>query len=253
MIVALVVLGILYKRMIGREIPSPVSRKQAIIPIIFGLISLPASFVLLLGIARGFLALGINSSGANPVLRSLIAALVMAGIPEELAKLFFILLALRIFRSHIRNVYEYILIGAAVGFGFSILEEFLYGSSSGIVAIVRLFTIAAHMIFGIIMARHLGFARHKKETGDKSVAMETIFAILIPILIHTIFDTFTGCSYLLQSERDDFQFFGMILAALVTIILFIAQIIILLRLKRNSGKYCNMMFEQGDSVIAEME
>ena len=71
------------------------------------------------------------------MIRSVIAAFISAGLPEEITKFLMILLTLRIFRGRVRNVYEYILAGAAVGFGFTLLEEFLYGSSAGISAITR--------------------------------------------------------------------------------------------------------------------
>lgn len=50
------------------------------------------------------------------------------------------------FREKIKNVYEYVLIGAAVGFGFTLFEEFCYGFDQDITTLGRLFTVAAHMI-----------------------------------------------------------------------------------------------------------
>ena len=240
-IASLIILGILYKRMIKREVPTPVSKWQAVVPIILGIISLPLSFLMVLGNGLIMVGMGINASEFPPVAGSVYSAFFVAGLPEEVAKLLIILLCLLIFRSKIQNVYEYMLIGAAVGFGFTLFEEFIYGGE-GAAMIARLITIAAHMVFGILMAKHLGLARYYKENSQGSPAKERIFAILLPVVIHTLYDTGTAQNKFLDGSDDDLVI-GLVLAAIAMIVMFAVQIIALVRFKKNTEKYCEMCFE----------
>ena len=180
--------------------------------------------------------------------RSLVGAFFAAGFPEEIAKLIMMIITILVFRSKIRNVYEYIIIGAGVGFGFTLLEEFMYGSD-GLSAIMRLFTVAAHMVFGIIMAKHLGMARYNKSTGKGSVGGEYVKAIVIPILIHTLLDACTATNAFLASEEDAMELIGMAAGIGATTAMFVAQIVVLKKLKKNAESYSNMVFSS--PVITE--
>lgn len=60
-VLAISILSILYKRMIDRETPAKISRKQAIVPVLLGILSVPLSFEnqqligLILGLSAGVL------------------------------------------------------------------------------------------------------------------------------------------------------------------------------------------------------
>ena len=248
-VLSIVILGILYKRARGREKPEPIPKKQAIVPVLLGVISLPLSFMMVL--ANGLITkvMGIDSSKFPLAAHSVYSAFLSAGLPEEIAKLLIILLCLLIFRSKIKNVYEYILIGAAVGFGFTLFEEFLYGGVNAS-AIGRLFTIAAHMVFGILMAKHLGLAKYYKINGQGSPVKERVFAILIPVAIHTFYDMGTSQNKLLEAD-DETAMIGLALAAVALIVMFVLQIIVLVRLKKNTEKYCEMRFSNDTTEIIE--
>ncbi len=239
-VIAPIVLGILYSRMIRREIPGTITKTQAVVPVVLGAVSTVLSFLLFLAI--GFLLdkAGFSTQHLPAFIRSVIAAFISAGLPEEITKFLMILLTLLIFRKRIRNVYEYILIGAAVGFGFTLLEEFLYGSAAGITAIARLITVASHMVFGIVMARHLGTAKYKQITGSGSAAGEYALALLAPILLHSLYDAGTATNAYLSSDKEDAELIGIAFALAVTAALFIVQIVVLVRLKKNTEKYCGM-------------
>ena len=248
LVLALIVLGIIYKRMIGREVPDQISRPQALVPVVLGVISVITSFIMVLGFGTLLLALGYSKDAQPMVVKSLIGAFFAAGFPEEIAKLIMMIITILIFRSKIRNVYEYIIIGAGVGFGFTLLEEFMYGSD-GLSAIMRLFTVAAHMVFGIIMAKHLGMARYNKTTGKGSVGGEYVKAIVIPVLIHTLLDACTATNAFLASEEDAMELIGIVLGIGATTAMFVAQIVVLIKLKKNAEKYSNMVFSS--PVITE--
>ena len=238
--ISLIVLGFLYSRMIRRESPDTITKTQAVVPVILGAVSTVLSFLLFLGIGFALDKAGFSTKQLPSLIRSVAAAFISAGLPEEITKFLMILLTLLIFRRRIRNVYEYILIGAAVGFGFTLLEEFLYGSAAGITAIARLITVASHMVFGIIMAKHLGTAKYNRIKGSGSVTGEYALALLVPILLHTLYDAGTATNAFMNSGNEDEELIGIAFALIVTVVLFILQIVVLVKLKRNSEKYCRM-------------
>ena len=252
LIISLIVLWILYSNMIKREKPSPIGKTQAIAPIFGGLISLLLSFAFFLSIAIVCSKFGYSIKDKVDILNSLVSAFLAAGFPEEIAKLLMILLSLWIFRKKIRNVYEYMLIGAGVGFGFTLFEEFLYGSN-GISMIARVIIIAMHMFLGIIMAKHLGIAKYNKITGKGNVAKEYALALIIPIALHTIYDACTACNYLLKSKDDNTIMIGIILGIIAVIAFFIIQIKILIDFKKDTEKYCGMLFIQTADSKAELQ
>ena len=128
LVLALIILGLLYRNMIRSEVPESISKSQAVVPVVLGVISVPASFLLFLIFGSLLVAAGYSKNKVPMAVSSVIGAFFAAGFPEEIAKLVMIAITILIFRSKIRNVHEYILIGAGVGFGFTLLEEFLYGS-----------------------------------------------------------------------------------------------------------------------------
>ena len=241
LLIALIVLGILYSRMIRREIPSTIAKTQAVVPVILGAGSVVLSFLLFLGIGFALDKAGFSTKQLPALPHSVTAAFISAGLPEEITKFLMILLALLIFRSRIRNVYEYILIGAAVGFGFTLLEEFFYGSDAGLTAIARLITVASHMVFGIIMARHLGMAKYNRIKGGGSAAGEYALALIVPILLHTLYDAGTATNAFMNSGNEDEELIGIVIALAVTVALFVLQIAVLVRLKKDTEKYCGMV------------
>lgn len=240
LLAALIVLGIVYKKMIGWEVSVQISRAQAVTPVLLGVVSLIVSFAMFLGMAALLTTIGFNSTGLPDVARSLIASLIIAALPEELAKLLMILLTVRIFKHKVRNVYEYILVGAGVGFGFTLFEEFLYGS--GAAAVIRLITVAAHMIFNIIMAKHLGIARYNKETGKGSVKVEYAKAFLIPVAIHMVYDSCNANNKLLESQDEKMQLVGIVISLVAMITLFVMQIKTIKAVKRDADMYSGMGF-----------
>ena len=101
-------------------------------------------------------------------------------------------------------------------------------------------TVASHMVFGVIMARHLGKAKYNRIKGSGSVAGEYILALLVPILIHTLYDAGTATNAYLFSGNEEEEEIGIIIALIFTVILFILQIVVLVKTKRNTEKYCGM-------------
>ena len=238
LVLSAIICGILYVRMIRREVPEQIGKAQAITPVALGVISLFLSFIFFLGIGFIVMKAGLNTNEMARVPGSILGAFLLAGLPEELAKLLIILLTLRIFRSKIRNVYEVILVGAAVGLGFTLFEEFAYGGGGA--NLLRLLVIAAHMVFGILMTRHLAQARYDRMTNQGSPAREVLLAILIPVLVHTLYDATNVTNRFVNSGDEGLETIGVVIGILGMLIMFVVQILVLVRLKKNTEKYCAM-------------
>lgn len=240
MFISLVVLTFLYRRMIARDVPEPIGRKQAIVPVLLGLVSLPLSFIFTLLCVGGLInTVGYTSADYPLLAQSVMSAFLAAGLTEELAKFLMIVASFKLFRNTVRNVYEYMLIGAAVGFGFTLPEEFLYGSDL-ITFLLRLDFIAGHLVFGLIMTYYLGLAEHKKITIQGSPAKEYLFALLIPILLHTLYDACTVNNKFLSHNDENIQGIGVIIGLGWSLAAFVLQIVILLKYKKNAGKLCSL-------------
>lgn len=237
-VLSALILGFLYYRMVKRETPSPISWLQALTPIGLGMVSLPVSFYAFIGVSMVINSLGISAGGAHPFVRSLLFAFMMAGCPEELTKLLFMLIAIFLFRKRIRNVYEYILIGAAIGIGFTLPEEFVYGGESSAFWI-RMLTLAGHMIYGIFMAKHLGLAKYNR-LNNKPRFLQYVLAILAPVFLHTLYDACTSNNLMMLDENTAIQDAGIIIGLAGTAIHIIGQFVVLYILKKNTEKYCNM-------------
>lgn len=238
--ISLVVLGVLYTKMIRREIPAPVSKAQVVVPVLLGAVSVYLSFMLFLAIAAGLTGIGADPSGFPAVPRSLYSAFCAAGLPEELTRMLMILLTMFIFRKRIKNAYEIMLVGAGAGFGFTLFEEFLYGSDSILIMVMRLATLAGHMTFGIIMAGYLARARTNKRRGGGPVFGNYVKALLIPVCVHTLYDGFTASNRLLSSADETATVIGICLSVAALVALFILQLRVLAHFRKNTERYCNM-------------
>ena len=238
LLLSAIICGILYSRMIRREVPELIGKSQAITPVVFGIASLVLSFLFFLGLAYTTMKAGINTKEMAPLPGSVLGAFILAGFPEELAKLLFILLALRGFRSKIQNAYEVILIGAGVGLGFTLFEEFAYGGGGA--NFLRLSGLAAHMAFGILMTRHLALARYDRIVNQGSPVKEHVLALVVPMLLHTLYDATNATNRFLQSTDESLEAIGVMIGILGVVFMLVVQILVLVRFKKNTEKYCAM-------------
>jgi RsiW-degrading membrane proteinase PrsW (M82 family) len=219
-----------YVRMVKREDP-PTLGKKSVVPVVLGLVSTVVIVVLAIFLKLFFREFTVT----NPVLKSLFSAFIGAGFTEELGKLLFALIAVAIVRP--RSVYAYSLMFIGVGFGFTLLEEFAYGGGNNLLTLARLPDFALHMVFGMIMGVNLGLARFKGKHG-KSGAMNVIAALVLPVLWHTVFDAATVDNAGIEAENE----IAIIIALLVGLVTTVLQFILLIRFKKKSKEYCQMVF-----------
>lgn len=239
-IVTIVILTILYKNMIKRENPS-IEKAQAVVPVVLGIVSLIVSVLLTLCLAFVLMKLAWNRNNiSNLAFRSLASSFLSAGLPEEIGKCIFILICITIFKP--KNVYEYLLTGFGVGMGFTIFEEFLYGSNL-VAVVVRMIILTFHAVLGSIMASHIGMAKYYKMHNVKNKNITAIYvkALLIPIIIHTIYDaTNIKNAGLEEGVSDVAQAFAVIVALVTLLIAFILQIMVHIKIKNETNKLIDM-------------
>lgn len=255
----LIILGILYKNMIAWEGDYRISRGQALLPVILGLLSVPLSFVFFLIIGLAFKAVtGFVPTDGPVLLASFNHALFSAALNEELAKLIITLIVLCIFSKKVRNVYEYMLIAGAVGFGFTLIEDFVY--SVGLTGLLmRLPNMTVHMMLGLAMGRHLGLARYNKVTGKGSVVKEYLLAYFVPVFWHTVFDFFAANMLIhagdnvetMTPEIERTVYIGAAMVLIVVIPIFFFQFYIFRRLKRNAVNLAALSFMTANSANQE--
>ena len=97
LILALIILGFIYRWMIRNEIPEPISKPQAAVPVVLGVLSVPVSFIFVLILGTLLLKIGYSKTEVPMVVRSVVAAFFGAGFPEEIAKLLMIVITILIF------------------------------------------------------------------------------------------------------------------------------------------------------------
>lgn len=238
--------------MIQRETPERIGALQALLPLGLGIAS-----VFIAGFATIFLAkaagdtvktLAENTSFGGSLLR----AFLMAGFPEEATKLLMILLVPVILRSRVKNVYEYVLIGAAVGFGFAVAEEFYYGdigadeSAADYVSLVgRMISVPAHMSFNMLMGEFLGRAKFSGRTGKGSPALNCVLAILIPMGVHTLYDACTVFNGKLMTG----EMIGALMALAGYVGLIIYEIVVLVRFRKKTETLCAMRLTAAEPAV----
>ena len=239
----IVILGLLYWRMIRRETPERIGAVQALVPLALGVVSMFMGGLATVLLAKALGGMSNMISGNNGFGSSLFRSFLMAGVTEETAKLLMILLALAILKSRVKNVYEYVLIGAAVGFGFSLAEEFYYGgfnaesAAAAYVSLVgRTISVPAHMTFNMVMAEFLGRARFGRLTGKGSPALNAMLALLIPMGVHSLYDACT----VFNSKLVSGELIGVALALAGYAGLLIYELVVLIRFRKKTALFCGM-------------
>jgi RsiW-degrading membrane proteinase PrsW (M82 family) len=120
----------------------------------------------------------------------LILCYIVIGLSEEGFK--YLILKLRTWRSPEFNCrFDGVVYACAVSLGFSLWENILYVLSYGMgTAIVRAVTaIPGHACFGVFMGTWYGLAKRASLRGQEERSrLFRLFAVLIPVLLHGIYD-----------------------------------------------------------------
>ena len=230
-IIAFVLCIFVYIKMVKRD-ESATLGKKSIIPVIFGLFAPIITLLFLILIAGKSFSIEVP----NLVLKSLLKAFVGAGFTEEFIKLLLALLCVAIVKP--KNVYTYALMFVGVGFGFTALEEFVYGGGDSLLSLARIPGFALHMVFGIIMGTHLGLARYNKKTGNGGSVIHICAGLVLPVLWHTVYDAATVDNAGLALENEA----AIIISLVVDIASIVLQFVMLSRFKKQSKDYCQRGF-----------
>lgn len=238
---------VLYVRMYQREVPEPMGKKAAI-PVALGLFAPILSTLLVLAFG---LVLVQTTGGQGPsltslvptyTLKSLVAAFLSAGFPEEFIKGLLLLLSVKLVKP--KNVYECGMLGAGVGTGFTFLEEVLYGGKSLVTSLIRMPFFAMHMVFNLTMALFLGLALHEKQSGRDGATKHAVLAFVMPLLWHTVFDAATAFNKFLEAgidtDNDLLEYVGAGIALVIIIISVALQAWELVQFKKRTAELCAM-------------
>ena len=236
LLLALIILGSVYRKMMRWNSSGIISKKQAYIPIALGVVSTVLSAAVVIGVMMLCLNFGYTKGSIqNPVANSLVAAFLGAGLVEELVKLLMILLSIRLF--HPKNVYECALIGGAVGIGFTLCEEFLYSGS--LLGFVRFINLLLHAAFGIVMGKYIGVGMYRKQNA-LPYKFHYALSIVLPVTLHTLYDACTACNPVFKDETsldDEMSAIGVLIGLACVACSAIWQCIVIKNLKKNANEY----------------
>lgn len=237
---ALVICGLLYMRMIKREVPEPIGKLQAILPAILGGICVPISAGSGIGLLFVLKSIGISTDVMKSFPASFYTAFFMAGGVEELFKFLAMILTLIILKNKVSNIYEYILLGAAVGLGFTVVEDFTFGDSI-IVLLIRTPLMFTHMTLNMIMGEFIGRAKYNKQKGEGQTVLYWILALIIPMALHTLYDAGTVFNFVIIKDGDYIG--GGILGLIAVITNVVVLIKVLTRAKKNAENFSALTIE----------
>ena len=160
-------------------------------------------------------------------------AFFMAGGVEELFKYIAIIITVAVLKNRVSNVYEYILLGAAVGMGFTVAEDFTFGDSL-IVLLIRTPLMFTHMTLNIIMGEFIGRAKYNKQKGEGRTALYLALGLIIPMALHTLYDAGTIFNYPVIKDGDFVA--GGILGGAAILTNIVILIRVLVRARKNAEK-----------------
>ena len=236
--------GFFYYRMIKRETPKPIGWLMALLPIVGGMCTFHISA--LTGIKLYIANIPVREflSKLPAIVESFIGAFLSAGMPEELYKGIVLIILIFIFKP--KKVYEYILMGAGVGLGFTIMEELAYMETPQLTtALVRGIALPAHMSLNMVMGEFLGKAKYNKLHGKGSQIMNYILAFLAPAFLHTLYDAFAANNRMVMNatvsgETGAEFWIGSALFVLVLVAFPIFIYYWLYRCKKKTQEFCAM-------------
>ena len=233
-LLALVICGFLYKRMIKREVPEQIGKLQAILPVILGGICVPISGGSGIGLLLALRSIGISAEAMQALPSSFFTAFFMAGGVEEVYKFLAIILTMVILKNKVSNVYEYILLGAAVGLGFTVAEDFTFGDSL-IVLLIRTPLMFTHMTLNMIMGEFIGRAKYNKQKGEGQTVLFWVLGLIVPIALHTLYDAGTVFNFTVLKDGDYVT--GGILGGVAIIANVVVLINVLVRARKNAENF----------------
>ena len=240
-LVAFALCAFVYVRMVRREIPEPLGKKQAVIPVVIGLAApiFGTALIIFYGLIMKW-TIGMPLAGLSDslVYKALVTSFISAGFTEEFVKCLLFLLVVKIFKP--KNVYEVALFCVGIGVGFTLMEEVLYGAGNIMTALFRIPCFGLHAAFAVIMGTQFGLARYKKQNNLGGSGMHIFLGLFLPMLWHTLYDAATADNTGLMVEDGAANTTGIIIALVAVVISVVLQFVVFIRFKNKSGEYCGM-------------
>ncbi len=251
---ASVLCAIVYILMYRWEVPEPMEFKKAVVPPVVGFFTPVLSTLLLVGIGlllKTMLGGSLKELIPSLLPRSLVSAFLLAGFTEEIVKFLLFLIIIKFLKP--KNVYEYGMLCAGIGFGFTALEEILYGGNNIVIATMRMPFFAMHMLFGLIMGIFLGLAAYSKKDGWNDSGKYTFLALFLPVLWHTLFDAATTTNAALSEGDHHTRMMGGAIAIVMLVISIILQFVLLYLFRKKRNRLCSMDLTETEPEAAAEE
>ena len=100
------------------------------------------------------------------------------------------------------------------------------------------------MTFNMVMGEFLGRAKFSKLSGKGSAALNYVLALLVPIVIHTLYDVCTAFnSSLMRGEMG-----GMVRALIGYVGLLVFEFLVLVRCRKKTATFCGMSTLSGEAA-----
>lgn len=146
------------------------------------------SITAIIGEVVGGVVLGLTISDF-PVIQSILLAMFVVGPAEEMGK-YLVLWLITWKNKHFDHSYDAIVYAVFVSLGFAALENVGYVFTNGIgTAFLRMFTsVPGHACFGVFMGYFYSKAKYAKLTKKGSFGWNITLSMLVPILLHGVFD-----------------------------------------------------------------
>ena len=165
----------------------------------------------------------VTPSSMNSMLEVVIVSFCRAALIEETIKYLFVSKVLK--KHKVNDPMQYMLLSGTIGMGYGIMEKLVSGSAFSL--ILNSF-FALHILFEFVMGDLLYKAEY--EQGNR------LKALLVPILLHGLWDTLLNGSTLLMNKEGIYLSIGAVIVIITCIIGIVYQIYMVRYLKKVSMK-----------------
>ena len=165
----------------------------------------------------------VTPSSMNSMLEVVIVSFCRAALIEEAIKYLFVSKVLK--KHKVNDPMQYMLLSGTIGMGYGIMEKLVSGSAFSL--ILNSF-FALHILFEFVMGDLLYKAEY--EQGNR------LKALLVPILLHGLWDTLLNGSTLLMNKEGIYLSIGAVIVIITCIIGIVYQIYMVRYLKKVSMK-----------------
>lgn len=177
------------------------------------------------------------------ILKAIILACIIVAPAEELGK--FLIMRIMTWKSkHFDHSYDAIVYAVFVSLGFAALENIKYVFERGIgAAILRMFSaVPGHACFAVFMGFFYSKAKMAKENGKSSFGY-TILALIVPILIHGVYDAILMSGTAAYEDTPVLTGLSVLLWIGFLVIMFAGSVVVIIYSSRHDKRFVPLQEE----------